>query len=90
MLADEATTGRGLAIVSILASDWGVESTQGGKRVWFGITDTARERGVRLPTTHDDEPDGRSEPVLPSGWARVRLAGCPVRLSLRQDKPSTS
>ena len=86
VLADEATTGRGLAIVSILASDWGVESTQGGKRVWFEITDAAKEHAVRLPTTHDDEPADRSESVLPSGWARVRLAGCPVRLSLRQDE----
>ncbi len=37
LLEDEATTGRGLAIVSILASDWGVETTRGGKRVWFEI-----------------------------------------------------
>ncbi len=86
VLEDEATTGRGLAIVSILASDWGVETTRGGKRVWFEITGTAGEHGVRLPKIHDDEAVGPSEPMLPAGWAHVRLAGCPVRLSLRQDE----
>ena len=89
LLEDEATTGRGLAIVSILASDWGVETTPGGKRVWFEITGTADGHGVRLPKIHDDEavePSEASEPMLPAGWAHVRLAGCPVRLSLRQDE----
>lgn len=89
LLEDEATTGRGLAIVSILASDWGVETTPGGKRVWFEMTGTADEHGVRLPKIHDDgavAPSAPSESMLPAGWTRVRLAGCPVRLSLRQDE----
>lgn len=34
---DEATTGRGLALVSLLASDWGVEGADGGKAVWCTI-----------------------------------------------------
>ena len=86
LLEDEATTGRGLAIVSILASDWGVETTRGGKRVWFELTGTADEHGVRPPKVHDDEAMEPSEPMLPAGWASVRLAGCPVQLSLRQDE----
>ena len=86
VLEDEATTGRGLGIVSILASDWGVETTRGGKRVWFEITGSADEHGVRLPKIRDDEAVEPSEPMLPAGWAQVRLAGCPVRLSLRQDE----
>jgi len=90
LLEEEATTGRGLAIVSILASDWGVETTPSGKRVWFEITGTADEHGVRLPKIQDDEAVEQSEPSepseLPAGWAHVRLAGCPVRLSLRQDE----
>jgi anti-sigma regulatory factor (Ser/Thr protein kinase) len=86
LLEDEATTGRGLAIVSILASDWGVETTRGGKRVWFELTGGADEHGVRPPKIHDEEISDPSEPRLPDGWARVRLAGCPVRLSLRQDE----
>lgn len=88
-LDDEATTGRGLAIVSILASGWGVERTPRGKRVWCEITASDAEHGVRLPTIGDDERaelPAPGEPMLPTGWARVRLAGCPVRLSLRQDE----
>ena len=84
-LEDEATTGRGLGIVSILASDWGVERTDVGKRVWFELTDAAPEHGVRLPKVEKEEMPPTS-PTLPDGWANVRLAGCPVRLSLRQDE----
>lgn len=86
LLENEATTGRGLAIVSILASDWGVETTRDGKRVWFEITGTADEHRVRPPKIVEDEAVEPSEPMLPAGWASVRLAGCPVRLSLRQDE----
>ncbi len=89
LLEDEATTGRGLAIVSIRASAWGVETTRGGKRVWFEITGAAEEHGVRLPEIDDGgagEVAEPSEPMLPPGWVRVRLAGCPVQLSLRQDE----
>lgn len=86
LLEDEATTGRGLAIVSILASDWGVEKTRAGKRVWFEIDGAAGEHGVRLPKGYRDEAVRPTEPILPPGWAQVRLAGCPVRLSLRQDE----
>lgn len=86
LLEDEATTGRGLAIVSILASEWGVEKTRRGKRVWFELTATADEHGVRPPRIQDDAVVEPTESMLPAGWARVRLAGCPVRLSLRQDE----
>lgn len=86
VLEHEPTTGRGLAIVSILASDWGVEETPGGRRVWADIDDVADEHGVRLPSNHvEATPDGPAS-ALPDGWVSVRLAGCPVRLSLRQDQ----
>lgn len=32
-------SGRGLAIVARLAQDWGVEPVDGGKLVWFTLTD---------------------------------------------------
>jgi anti-sigma regulatory factor (Ser/Thr protein kinase)/plasmid stabilization system protein ParE len=92
LLEEEATTGRGLAIVSILASDWGVERTQDGKRVWCEISAADAEHGVRLPKRVDDdqsdlpEPEAEAEPMMPAGWTLVRLSGCPVRLSLRQDE----
>jgi anti-sigma regulatory factor (Ser/Thr protein kinase) len=89
LLENESTTGRGLAIVSILARDWGVETTEDGKRIWAEVVDTDEEHGVRLPHTHPDpRPDADQEggATLPPGWARVRLVGCPVVLSLRQDE----
>ena len=35
--ADDASTGRGLALVEALASGWGVELVDGGKVVWFTV-----------------------------------------------------
>lgn len=86
VLEDEATTGRGLAIVSILASAWGVEHTGHGKRVWCEISGSQDEHGVRPPDVRADVPVAAAEPALPDGWVRVRLADCPVQLSLRQDQ----
>ena len=34
---DEDTSGRGLALVEAMASDWGVEARPGGKVVWFEV-----------------------------------------------------
>lgn len=85
LLADQPATGRGLAIVSVLASDWGVEALEHGKRVWA-------ELGTPVPATDSartarsaDSPVG-ARAALPPGWTVVRLLGCPVDLSLRQDQ----
>ena len=88
VLEEEPTTGRGLAIVSILASDWGVELTEAGKRVWAELGPGDAEHDVRPPTLEGDvhAPADAAPVVLPEGWGLVRLAGCPVDLSLRQDQ----
>ncbi len=86
LLADEPTTGRGLAIVSILASDWGVERLEHGKRIWADLTEVADDHGVRQPRTTVAEEHGEPATTLPEGWVLVRLVGCPVELSLRQDQ----
>jgi anti-sigma regulatory factor (Ser/Thr protein kinase) len=86
-LDDEPTTGRGLAIVSILASSWGVELTGAGKRIWAELVAGDTEYGVRPPVGEDELPDHPSPPgMLPEGWGRVQMVGCPVELSLRQDQ----
>lgn len=83
---DLPATGRGLAIVATLAAEWGVEETPRGKRVWAVLAGPGAVTGSRepqRPRTHDAAaPDAE----LPPGWTLVRLAGCPVGLSLQQDR----
>jgi anti-sigma regulatory factor (Ser/Thr protein kinase) len=93
------TTGRGLAIVSVLASDWGVEELATGKRVWADLAAEADPAAAsatpgtdaRTPAPPADGPTpappvGAGADTLPEGWVVIRLAGCPVELSLRQDQ----
>lgn len=82
---EQATTGRGLAIVSMLSSEWGVDPTGRGKRVWADLDDPDAVNEVRSPT-RVDEPGDDHEPRLPPGWTLVRLAQCPVVLSLHADQ----
>lgn len=81
----ESTTGRGLAIVSILARDWGVEETEIGKRVWADLAGDGDEHLVRSPSGSVSAPSA-SPSALPPGWTLVRLVDCPVELSLLQDR----
>ena len=77
-------TGRGLAIVAMLAGRWGVDVTRRGKRVWAELVDPDPEHEALDPVR--DETDAATPPGdLPPGWALVRLVQCPVALSLRQD-----
>ncbi|WP_435745826.1 SpoIIE family protein phosphatase [Nocardioides sp. SYSU DS0663] len=86
-LAEEATTGRGLGIVSVLAAEWGVERTPDGKRVWAWVVDEPAEHPVRPP----DSPPSPSPALhgpddLPDGWGAVQVVGCPVSLALASDQ----
>lgn len=73
---DEASTGRGLALVELLADDWGADPTDAGKCVWFEVGSPSL--GV------DDEPtpaiDIVDPPAAPAGRrSRSGAAGGPRR-----------
>ena len=65
----EATTGRGLGLVSTLASCWGVDCEDEGKTLWFELDDSGGGH----------EGSSRSEPVIrrppPKTAIEVRLRG---------------
>lgn len=83
LLADQPATGRGLAIVSVLARAWGVEELAGGKRVWAELA--ADPEAEHLGTAPRPAPDP-SDDELPAGWVTVRLPGCPAALVRRHDQ----
>jgi anti-sigma regulatory factor (Ser/Thr protein kinase) len=114
-LLSAPATGRGLAIVSVLARDWGVEQLRDGKRVWADLSPAESHgstaggsRGGSAQSSAQNStgsstagfpvtpfPDGSTDAVgvpesagteTPEGWCVVRLQGCPVELSLRQDQ----
>lgn len=88
-LEDEATTGRGLAIVSMLSADWGVTTTARGKKIWADLLDPDAVYDIRPPASASTTAPGTgmdpNAAALPPGWVLIRLAQCPVALSLRQD-----
>ena len=80
-------TGRGLAIVGMLAGRWGIEETSRGKQVWaelVGADDAGHSS--QEPQRTRPAPSAAATETLPPEWVMVRLAQCPVDLSLQQDR----
>ena len=73
-----ASTGRGLTLVARLASRWGVEPADPGKRVWVELAVGAGAHAVTAPASTMGEPE-------PNGDDRrsVRFLGVPVPVYLR-------
>jgi anti-sigma regulatory factor (Ser/Thr protein kinase) len=93
LTADDASaTGRGMFLVSALATTWGIDELPVGKRVWA-------EFGPESAGSSDSDGDGadptdarvtrsaeRSVPALdPDDWAVVRFRGCPAALLVAHD-----
>lgn len=79
------TTGRGLAIVSVLAESWGIEEHDEGRRIWADLAGDGVEHEVRPPMAFRD-PTTPQTGVLPADWVTVRMPRCPVQLGLRVDQ----
>jgi len=75
------STGRGLLLVSALASEWGIEQTAAGKRLWVRLSHTGDYQHTAPEALPDIGLTG-NQPRLPAGWHMLRLAGCPVSLAL--------
>jgi anti-sigma regulatory factor (Ser/Thr protein kinase) len=88
---DTRTSGRGLAIVSMLAKEWGISETEGRRRIWAVLVPDAEVGTVRPPRLdrpHGVTADEPPEPgdALPPGWRLVVVPQAPTALSLRIDQ----
>ncbi len=84
--SEDATTGRGLAMLAMLASSWGVDPRAGAKTVWCELARSGtagRRDDVQLPVAsqHIDPqssiapaqraPQAPSVPRSPAGWMKA-------------------
>jgi anti-sigma regulatory factor (Ser/Thr protein kinase) len=86
---DASTTGRGMFLVSALASSWGIDELPAGKRIWAEFRpepsevygDDADPSAARVTRSAE-----RPAPALdPEDWAVVRFRGCPAALLVAHD-----
>lgn len=86
---EEATTGRGLEMVELLAEQWGVDtSAGGGKAVWFEVSgagshDPEGEPAAAVPNEASLEKASPNRPVATApgrGSTEAHLPQAPVRL----------
>jgi anti-sigma regulatory factor (Ser/Thr protein kinase) len=81
-LEAESMTGRGLFIVSALASTWGIEDLPGGTRVWADFASGPECYEPTRPEVAGQAP----EPAPPQAEVTViELPGCPPELLLAHD-----
>ncbi|MGY0390309.1 ATP-binding protein [Nocardioides sp. WG-D5] len=85
-IESQGTTGRGLAIVSVLAKSWGIEERVDGRRIWADLAGDGVEHDVRPPRVEYGDQAMPEPVVLPADWVTVRLPACPVRLGLQIDQ----
>ena len=79
-LDSESMTGRGLFLVSALASTWGVEDLPGGTRVWAEFATGTADYTPRAPQI-----SGAATPLDGPDVRIIELRGCPPDLLLAHD-----
>ncbi len=79
----DGMTGRGLFIVSALASAWGIEDTELGTEVWADFAVDGAATGRSHPQVESAVPEA---PLPPEDWSVVRLLRCPPGLLLAHDE----
>lgn len=79
----ESMTGRGLFIVSALASSWGIDELPGGTRVWADFATTGCAEATRQPVLSSTAPP--AAPAQGAATSVIRLDGCPPDLLLAHD-----
>lgn len=81
---EEATTGRGLEMVELLAEQWGVDtSAGGGKAVWFEVSAAGSQEPQGEPAAAAPNEASLDQPVAAAparGSTEVQLPQAPVRL----------
>jgi anti-sigma regulatory factor (Ser/Thr protein kinase) len=89
LLDDTSMTGRGLFIVSALATGWGIEDRSDGTRIWaeFDASLTHEQRGLSLapPVVAASTPLPAPDLSDPDVWLTVHLVGVPPDLVLAHD-----
>ncbi len=88
----ESMTGRGLFIVSVLATRWGIDDLGEGTRVWADFGGAHEGTGAALPTVTTQEAgdaadasDPAHPPPATGPRTVIRLLGCPAALLLAHD-----
>lgn len=75
-----STTGRGMFIVSALATAWGIEELPEGTRVWAEFADGDETYDARAPEVTHQGTATSPEMFDPRDWVAVQLRDCPVSL----------
>lgn len=79
-LAWESMTGRGLFIVSALATRWGIEDLPGGTRIWADFSTRGSDYQPQDPVVDSRCEEAAAAPARPT--TVIRLLGCPSALLL--------
>lgn len=80
-----SATGRGMFLVSALATTWGIDELPDGKRVWAEFHPEAEEEPDPTGAQVTHSPERPAPAMEPAAWAVVRFRDCPAALLVAHD-----